>query len=538
MSRSWGWKRSLVCGLALVSMGAVVSCHRSDGLPPLPEFAAAQRAVWQQAPTDALGGVVIGDVGHLLGRLRALRAVAATGPLTKGYLDRATAAAVSAIGFDPLDDTGWRKAGLDPAGPLGLLLGVGRAQVVFRASDPAAAQQTAARLHELAEIQKPFDCAPAGALYRCGSPDWKLADGPAASLWPHLEKNLAAEHRSMELVAYAPLDQGEAKAALDRDGGPWKTLRAGYLTMTATPERLILRGGAVGEDFQRLLPYLRPRPGASAIGLATGAAAAVRITFSPDLLWALLQEQLGKLGAPEAGVVNAVAGFDLEKDVVQNLTGEIVYASYRSAKKTGSDGKQRGYNDRLGTAGVIGTLDDAKTRKVADRLGALIGGVIGSFGSGAEALGMKLTYRSEGGDRKVHWVAIDWDAERQKLFGIAHLELFLTAIPGGLAIGASLAGLEELRLRIGKKPAEMLARLPLAEERAAFQSSPFVLRGEVGEEFALPNLPKQIGEAGVSAEVAKGVAEAAAIFQLVFDGLIATEVGADRGEVVYQLSFL
>jgi hypothetical protein len=540
MSRRWGWKRSLSGGLALVSLGAIASCHRSgDGLPPQPEFAAAQRAVWQKAPADALGGMVIGDVGHLLGRLRALRAVAASGPVTRAYLDRATAAVVNAFGFDPLEEAGWREAGADPTGPLGVFVGPGdTAQVVFRATDSTAASRAAARLHDLAGTHEPFDCGPAGELYRCGSPDWKLAEAPAASLWPHLEKNLAAERRAMELVAYTPFDRGEARAALDKEGEPWKSLRAGYLTMTATPERLVLRGGAVGDDFARLLPYLTPRPGVSAIGLATGAVGAARFTFSPDKLWVLLQGQLGKLGAPEAGVVNAVAGFDLEKDLVQNLTGELVYASYRSDKKTGADGKRRSYNERLGGVGVLGTLDDAKTRKLADRLGELIGGAIGSFGAGADALGMKLAYRSEGSDRKVHWIAVDLDAEHQKLFGIGHVELFLTSIPGGLAVGAGPVGLEELRLRIGKKPAEMLARLPLAEERAAFQSSPLVLRGEVGEEFAFGKLPHKIGEAGFSPEIASVIAETAAMFQLVFDGMMAAEVGADRGEFVYQLSFL
>jgi len=526
---------------ALIAATLAGSCNQSGkGLPPLPEFADAQRAAWQKAPADALGGVVIADVGHLLGRLRALRAVISTGPVTKGYVDRGMAAATMALGFDPLDDAGWRKAGLDPTGPLAIFLGPSNTgQIVFRASDATAAEQTALAWRKLSDNTDPFGCGAAGALYRCGSPGWKLPDDASHSLWPHVEKNLPAPERAMELVGYAPLDQGEMKAALDKDESrPFRAMHAGYGAMTIAPERIVLHGGATADDFAKYASYFTPRPGPSLIGLASDSLSAGRMTFSPDVVWAKLQQELGKLGAPEAGVFNAVAGFDLDKDVVQNLTGEIVYAGFRSDARRSPDGGHRTYVDRLGWAAVVGTRDDASTRKVADRLGELIGGAIGSFGASAEALGFKMAYRSEGKDRKVHWLDIDVDAEKAKVLGTTRLEVFLTSVPGGIAVGIGPVGVEELRLRAGRKPSAMLDRLPLPEEREAFQHSPMVFWGKIGEDFAFKDLGRKVADAGMPAEVASVMTETLAVFQLVYEGMFAATWSPDRVEISYHLSLL
>ena len=104
-------KRAWVGAAGLALLSHVSSCHQQQTIPAPPEFSSAQRAMWQLAPEDALGAMVIGDFGHLLGRLRAFKAVLDTGPATRGYLEKGTALGVAALGFDPLDPEGWRKVG-------------------------------------------------------------------------------------------------------------------------------------------------------------------------------------------------------------------------------------------------------------------------------------------------------------------------------------------------------------------------------------------------------------------------------------------
>jgi hypothetical protein len=532
--------RMLAGGAALAAATmALGSCNKgSGGLPPLPEFTAAQKSVWTRAPGDALGGLVIGDFSHLLGRLRALRTLAMTGPTTKKFLDQGQGIAKQVLGFDPLDDDGWRKAGLEPNGPLGFLLGPDKSgEILFKASNPATAQTTAMSWMGQGGSKDPFDCAPAGELYRCGTPTWKLADDAGKSLWPHMEKNLPAAQRGMEMVGYAPLDQGETKAAIDKDNGPFKELHAGWMTMTIAKERLVWRGGAAAGDFARYTKYFTPRPGTSIIGLAANSFGAGRMTFSPDELWNLLKSETKNAGV-DLGAVSAVAGFDLEKDVIQNLTGEIVYAGYRSDKKTNPQGKKRAYIERLGYAMVSGTRDDAAARKVADRLGEMLGGAVGAFGSGTDGLGIKVSYRVDAGDRKVHWVSVDLDSDKAKMMGMSRIEAFLTTIPGGIVIGLNPVGLEELKKRVGNKPAAMLDKLPLAEEREILQKSPFAFWGAIGEDFAFKEVALGADLGLFGADIAAVMKETMAIFQLVYDGVAGVELSADRAELVYQLNFL
>ena len=117
-------------GLALLAgtVGAASCSPHAKGPPPLPEFSEAQRGVWQHVPGDALGGIVIADLGHTLERLRSLRTVVSSGPATKIYVDKGMAAVTLALGFDVLDAEGWKNAGFDPKGPLGLFNGPNKGQ--------------------------------------------------------------------------------------------------------------------------------------------------------------------------------------------------------------------------------------------------------------------------------------------------------------------------------------------------------------------------------------------------------------------------
>jgi len=492
-------------------------------------------------PGDALGGVVIADLGHTIERLRALRTAVSSGPATKVYVDKGMAAVTLALGFDLLDADAWKNAGLDPKGPLGIFIGPNKnGQIVFRASNPEKAKTTAMAWYALGGTTEPFDCSAVGAFYRCGSPSWLLVDDASKSMWAHMEKNLTAEERGMEWLGYAPLDQGEFKKEIDAANGPIKSAHAGYYGMTMSPERLLVRGGARLEEAAKLLPYLQPRKGESLLGLAAGGMTAGRVTFSPDALWALGKPALVALGGDPLGMAQAFAGFDIEKDVINNLTGEIVAAGYRSDVTKGKDGRPRPYMDRLGSVGIVGMSNDERTRVVANRIGEMIGGAIGSFGSTAETMGVKLAYRSEGTDRKVHWFSADIDAEHQKLFGLSHVDMFVSTIPGAMLFGVGPTALEEVKKRVGNKPAALLDTLPLPEERALFEKSPFVFWGHIGESFSanvrMNGAATALG--AIDAEAGKVALELVQLGQLLYDGVCAIEVSADRADFVYQLSFL
>ena len=539
--------RRLAIGLGVLAGAALAisSCDRgTGGAPPPPDYAAGQRAMWQLAPKDTLVGVVIADVGSVLQRLRALRAVVKTGPATRKYVDQGTAIATAVLGFDPLDGEGWRGLGIDPAGPFGAFVGDDRRfQLVFRAQDRDRATATVKKWIAMTDPSIAAECAPVGALTHCGTAAWALPADPAASLWPHLQQNVGAAQLAMQVLAYGPLDEGPAKAALAEGNGPVKAMHAGWGGLTITPARAILLIGARFDDMARVLPYLQPRAGApSLLGLAVGSVSAARVTFSPDALWALTKTQTANLriGAPELAAFNAIAGFDLEKDVVENLTGEIVAAGYRGEPKPGKDGKPRSLLERTGSVLVLGTRDDARTRRLADRLGELSGGAIGTFGEAAAGLGVKLSYRGEDGARKVHFLAADLDADKASFVGVSHFELFVTTTPGGLVFGMTGSALEELRAREGKAPRDFLDRLPLPEERAAFERSPFVGWGSIGEAFATSLRAEVLrnGAAQLSPEVGQVLAETMALAQLVYDAVAAVEVSADRAELFYQLTFL
>ena len=517
------------------------SCQKSQGLPPVMSFEAVQRAVYGMAPADTVGGGVIADLGQVLGRLRAFRAVLDSGPVTRTYVARGVAMATEALGFDPLDAEGWKKVGVDPTGPVALFIGPKKsAQVLFRASDAARAKETAMAWYQRGGATEPFECATAGAYLHCGTPAWSLAADPASSLWPHVEKNVAPQTRAMEILVYAPLDQGEAQEALVAAKSPVKGLHAGYFGMTITPERLVTRMGARLDEAVLALPFLKARPGESLLGLAAGGVSGGRITFSPDALWALAKEKLGADLQVATGAVQGATGIELEKDVVDNLTGEIVVAGYRSAQRTDGKGQLRTYTDRLGSAALVGTRDDVRTRKLANRLGEMLGGVVGTFGETAKGFGMTPAYRSDAGDRPVHWFSFEFDAERQKILGVPRVEIFLTSLPGGLAMGMGSVGVEELRKRQGQKEAAFMSTLPLPEERMLFETSPFVFWGRAGEGFGTQ---MRINAAtallgGPFPDVAKVLSEIPPIAQLLFDAVAAVEVENDHVELFYQATFL
>ena len=536
-------RRRWCSGVGLAMLGLVgASCEKPTAFPVVPEFTSAQTALWKLAPADAAGGVVIADLGHLIGRLGAFETALETGPATRAKLAPLRAQLRAKIGFDLFDLEGWRTAGLDPSGPLAVFaLDEHNVQLVFRATDAMKATQTITSWVST-DVHEPLECAPVGTYLHCGTPGWKLADDAAHSLFAHVEANLTAADLAMELVLYVPLDRGKLGESLAKPDAPVKGLHAAYAGLTLSPERFVLRGGARVDDAKRVLPFLKPRDGKSLLGLAAGATGATRITFAPDALWALAKDTVGDKLDAGLGMVQAATGLDIEKDLIDNLTGEIVAAGYRTERGTGADGKPLSLVDRMGNAMVIGTRDDQRTRKISERLGGVLGGAVGSYGDMAEKLGgIKLAFRTEAGDRPVSWLTIDLTDDKQKalLGGISHLELFLTSIPGGVAVGGKSA-LGEMKKRIGKQPAAFLDGLPLPAEREMFSRSAFVIWNRIGEGFGAR---VEMAEANTAMDdlvpgARELLVELTSLGQLLYDGVMSIDVSADRAEVFYQLTLL
>jgi hypothetical protein len=338
--------------------------------------------------------------------------------------------------------------------------------------------------------------------------------------------------RGGALLGYAPLDQGPAQMAMSGAPEMLRSLRAAYVTMSLTPERLSMRFGAAG-DLGRLVAYFQPRPGPSILGMGEGAGSILRITFSPDLLWSAAQSAMKQVNpaADMASMAQGVLGFDLDKDLIQNLTGEIVSASYHTAPG-GTNLADYFFNGFM----IAATRDDAATRRVTDRFGEMLGGAMGTFANTMSGLGVKYTYRAEAGDRKVHFNTFELDAEHAKIAGFSRIEMYLTSVAGGMVLGFGAPSLAQLKKHVGAKPSAVLDRFPLVEERELFHRSPFAVWGMVGSELA-GRFPLE-GLEAISPDVAGGMKEFMEVMQLVYDGLFGLELANDRAEFVYQLTFL
>ena len=525
-------------------LSCVASCSHPNGLPPPPDQSAGQKAAWQLAPEDAMGGVVIGDLGQFLDRMRAFKALLDTGPATRAWLQKGTARAIVALGFDPLDAEGWKRAGVDPNGPVGFFAGEhDRMQLVFRATDGQKAHDTAQGWLARSGSAVQLDCGAAGALYRCGdgANAWAPASDATHSLWARMEKDLTSEVRSMGVLGYAPLDVGPAQVALHASANKF---RAAWLGLTFAPERFILRAGFRGDNATRAGDLFKPRQGKSLLGLGAGAYSVWRGTFSPDRLWALAQKQLGPQLEQGTQLALAVTGIDIEKALVNNLTGEVLVVNYR-APKLGPDGKPRPLGDRTGAAVVIGTMDDQETRKLADRLGELGSGALARFSSEVKQAGMDAAYDKEAGDRPVHWFTVTpsgiFDPTKPNEPQLSKIELFLTTIPGGLVIGEGRTTLPELKKRIGKRPSAFLDKLPRAEARAAFDHDWFSAWMSIGEPFAQkfdamkqsPELAALLGPDGGPL-----LNELTQLGQLLYDATVSVDVKDDRVQMLYEVTFL
>ena len=343
-----------------------------------------------------------------------------------------------------------------------------------------------------------------------------------------------------EALAFVPLKHGRFAKQATESQSPLKGAQAAWLGMNLTPERFAMYWGMRADDLKSVAPYLKPREGQSLLGLATGGIGAGRITFSPDVSWKAIKEAAGDKLDTVTGAVAAATALDAEKDFIENLTGEMVFATYRSDSKTDQAGKPLDLRGRASTVIVFGSRDDVRTRNVSEKLGGLIGGAVASYGDAGEQLGVKMSTRTDAGDRPVRWVTLDLQETAKTYLGLDHLDVFLTSIPGGLVLGYGKTGLVELLKRVGKKPAAFLDTLPLPEEKAPFSTSPFVAWARAGEGFGqrLEQAKAMTGLDDLLPGAQKILLEVTALGQLMFDSFVAFDLSGDRAELFFQVTFL
>src|SRR5439155_18476519 len=84
-----------------------------------------------------------------------------------------------------------------------------------------------------------------------------------------------------------------------------------------------------------------------------------------------------------SGAFLASTGLDLRKDFVDNMTGEMVFASWTGAYS------------KLAGAWLIGTNDDQRTRHVAERLDGLAAGGMAIAQAQITQSGWKLSHTTD-----------------------------------------------------------------------------------------------------------------------------------------------
>ena len=155
-------------GLGLL-LALSLSCRQEAArAPALPDYSAAQQKIWSQVPAGDYFGLTVAAPAHFLERLRTLRDLAATGPVTKKWIERGTAEAVKLLGFDPLDAAAWAAQGVALDAPLGFFYGKDKqALLLLKASDATKAAALVQKLngnehHDVA-------CAPHDAWLACST---------------------------------------------------------------------------------------------------------------------------------------------------------------------------------------------------------------------------------------------------------------------------------------------------------------------------------------------------------------------------------
>lgn len=367
---------------ALFIAVCLLSCqHAPPQEPSPPDFHAAQQRAWSLVPEDAGGGLVVARFGGLLDELRGLRELVSAGPVVRRHVEAWTNAAKERLGFDPLDGAEWRALGVDLEAPAGFFL-------------DARFDKTGIFVGVVSGTSGQADLTPLEALFTgklgvprchlesswalCGDEGVQFAPDAAHSLWSRVARE-AAGVASSGLLAYARLDLPSTASVLS--GTEFTAASQSVaLGLTAAPHEVRAQLRYANPKSGEARPYLALDPTApSVLGVATGATGVSRLAFSPQALWSLAERRLSPdVMRMASGGLQAATGLDLKTDIVDNFTGEVVFAF----------APEHGFG-----AEFFGARDEAKTAKLLERIDGLIAGAM-SAGRAQDmaALGLKFSH--------------------------------------------------------------------------------------------------------------------------------------------------
>jgi hypothetical protein len=299
---------------------ALVSCAPAAKVePPLKDWSSAYPPLLQQLPGDAYV-LAWADAEHFIERMGALKKLALASPKAKEalapYLDKLQAA----VGSDLFDPKTWAAQGLAPHSPAAFFMVNDKAWLVFRASDGA-------KLNAWVSAKWGGDsqCQARGEWQFCGDVGKTPPDAPAdakQSSWARLVESVPAETRQMDVLGFMPLGALVEKEKVEF----LHSSKAAWLGLRLDESEIRIQAGYHNPSLPQFEKYYRPAPGSpTSLGAAHGSDGVFRMTFSPTALWALAKEKLpGKELDQMSGVVSMTTGLDLEQDLINNFTGEIV----------------------------------------------------------------------------------------------------------------------------------------------------------------------------------------------------------------------
>ena len=509
--------------LTLVGLLAAVSCASAPDPAPK-DWSGAYPPLLEKLPAnDAVAAV--GDLGHLIERLDALRRLALTGPATRLKLEPLLAEVRKKVGWDPFSPEAWQAQGLAPASPAALVLDVSHPALWLRARD--ATKLTAA----LAKLE--LRCAPSDGWLACSSDDGSsVLDGKAngvataadakSSVWARIVETVPADARKMDLLLFAPVAEAAERSQLSFLKGS----QAAWGALRADEREVRLRGGYLNPELRDLEKYLRlPPKSPTVLGAGRGSDAVARMSFSPPALWALAQKQLPPRQLDQmTGAFAMMTGLDLAEDVVQNLTGEIAAAMTKSGV----------------TVTYLGARDDAKTARLVEKLYDLTAGWETAM---QQPLGMKL----ERGSEQVHGFTlyhckITIPAAQLNLPQPLDYELSFAAGRGAIVFGFDRSSVAAGIAALGQPVSRFLAELPPGD-RARFASDAaivgFFRSIDSSRWMSNPFMSMaKVAYAEISPAAWPILVEMMQVWELIWDGNVMLDVRGDKAELDYQLRLL
>jgi hypothetical protein len=298
-------------------------------------------------------------------------------------------------------------------------------------------------------------------------------------------------------------------------------------------DQIIMRGFYSNPDTARVQKYFQAQGAKSLLGVATGARGVGRVLLSPKAFWKLAQDTADPRTMDQAsGAFLAATGLDLRKDFVDNMTGEMLFATYQSAAT------------KFAGAWLIGTVDDQRTRHVAERIDGLAAGGIQMAQASLAQSGWKLGHSTDtAGGRPVYIYSLAVPPDQAKQMGMDGMEVQMTTLPGALVIAFDRPSLDRVIANASQPASAFVSQLGTPEARQAFESNAALATWGMSQDpFAA--MPKAQWDAMsqtwgmIHPDAPDAIREAGALMNLIYDGTMSVEIRPDGMHCFYQLTLL